>query len=463
MILETYNNGNTLDIVASKRRVLFEINGDGNIVDYFFNETTTTINFDESIVLEAGESLSLQWYGAANFGGTFDSGRYDVDYKDVTCLVNLTEDSVRDNSQTIAVLMKDVGEKMMQILTGEKDRYVSNFFTNGDFKLSALSLGLWIRRFYDKNIQISWDQFINNANSLFLTGYTIDIIDGVEKVVHEDISYFFQNFVAIDIPLQVSNVVRSAMPEQAHSSIKMGYKKPSGDNLYEEAQGLDEPNIANSFGTPITRTDTTYDKLSDFRADSYGKEFARRESIETNPTGDTRYDKTTYVLDLKQGFGEALEERVWQDDFEKEPTGVYSPSTITGLRLSPMNTLLRHGKVIRSFLTKFVTDSIRFSSSEGNELLTTKPIGGIERSENSPVLINDLDSPLFLNQTIEFKSKVDFDIHSQVYGRTQVGDRSVPNYFGTVRFINEFGQKEEGYLLELSPNNEGNWKLIKKA
>jgi len=463
VILDTYDNGNTLDVVLSKRRVLFEINGDENIVDYFFNQTITTINFNESIVLEPGESLSLQWYGAAQFGNIIDSGRYDVDYKDVSCVVNINEDSERPNSQTIAVLIKDAGDKLMQILTGEKDRYVSDFFTNGDFKLSALTLGLWIRRFYDKNIEISWDQFINNANSLFLTGYTIDIIDGVEKVIHEDISYFFQDFSAIEIPLQVSNVVRSAMPDGAYSSIKMGYKKPSGDNLYEEAQGLDEPNILNSYGTPITRTDTVYDKSSDFRADSYGKEFARREAIDTNPTGDTRYDKTTFVLDLKEGLGEALEERVWQDDFEQEPTGVYSPGTITGLRLSPINTLLRHGKFLRSFLNKFLPEYIRFSNSVGNELLTTQPNGGVERAENSPVLIGDLDNPLFLNQIIEFKSKVTFDINSQVYGRTQVGDRSVPNYFGSVRFINEFGQKEEGYLLELSPNNEGNWKLIKKA
>jgi len=70
---------------------------------------------------------------------------------------------------------------------------------------------------------------------------------------------------------------------------------------------------------------------------------------------------------------------------------------------------------------------------------------------------------LFLNQVIEFKSKVTFDISQQLYGKTLVGDRLVQNFFGRVEFINDFGEKEYGYILEVSPNNEGIWKLIKAA
>jgi hypothetical protein len=460
VILETYNNENVLDVDLTKRRELFNVTGEANVINYFVASEPQTITFNETITLEAGESLSLQWYGGATAD---DFAAYSVDFKDVSCTLDINEDSVRSNSQTQAVLMKDAGEKITQIITGKKGKYISDFFTNGDFKLSALSLGLWIRQFYDKNIEISFDSFINNSKSLFLTGYTIDRIDGEEAIVHESIDYFFQDFVAVDLTEQVSEVVRSAFSEKAYTSMKSGYKKPSGDNLYEEAQGLDEPNILNTYDTPITRVDNVYDISSDYRADSYGKEFARRQSIETNPTDDTRYDKSIFVLDLKEGSGEALEERIWSDDFEQLPTGVYSPETITGLRLSPLNNYLRHGKFLRSFLSKFVSESITFSNSIGNELLTTQPTGGVERSENSSVLIDDLDYPLFVNEVVEFKSKVTFEINQQIYGRTQVGDRSVPNFFGKVRFINEFGNKEEGYILELSPNNEGNWKLLKKA
>ena len=463
VVLETYENGSDLDIVTSKRRTLFEIIGDGNIVTYFFEETTTEISFDEVITLEEGESLSLQWYGGANFGGAFDSGRFDVDFKDVSCKINIDEDSVRPNSQTQSVLMGDAGEQLLKIFTGDNSRYESEFFTNGDFKFCSLTLGLWIRRFFDRNIEISWDQFIDNSNSLFLMGYTIEKIDNFEKVIHEPIDYFFQKFVSVEIEKQVSQVVRYPLTEETYSSIKMGYKKPSGDNLYEEAQGLDEPNILNSYNTPIVRVENDYDKTSDFRADSYGKEFARRQLNETDPTKDTRYDKSIFVLDLKETSGDLLTERTWPDDFETEPENVYSPDTITNLRLSPLNNLLRHGKVIRSFTNLFREDSITFNNGVGNVLLKTQPSGGVERAENDSILINDLDFPLFENEVIEFKSKVTFDVLQQLYGKTLVGDRLVQNFFGKVRFVNEFGEKEDGYILEVQPNKEGNWKLIKAA
>lgn len=459
VILETYENGTDLDIVTSKRRTLFEVLGDGNIVNYFFEETTTTISFDETITLEEGESLSLQWYGGANFGGILDSGRFDVDFRDVTCKINIDEDSVRPNSQTEAILNKDVGEQFLKIFTGEEGRYESDFFTNGDFKLSALTSGFLIRRYYDKNIEFSWQQWIDNCNALFYMGYTIIKENGIEKIVHEPRSYFFQNQVIIDLG-EVSDINRYPLSEKICSSISTGYKKPSGDNLYEEIQGTDEPNIRNEYNTPITRTDEVYEIVSDFRADSTGKELARRQAIDTEPSKDTRYDKTIFNLDLKESDGVLLTERTWEDDFEELPEGIYSPETTTGLRFSPLNNLLRHGSALRSFLEPFRSENISFDSSVGNENLTTHPNGGIERSENESVKINDLDYPLYFTKVIEFKKELDFNIIKTLYGKTRVGDRLVPNWFFKIRFTNEFGQKENGFIKKTELNGEGSWELL---
>ena len=119
--------------------------------------------------------------------------------------------------------------------------------------------------------------------------------------------------------------------------------------------------------------------------------------------------------------------------------------------------------MIRSFTNLFRDESITFNSGVGNVLLKTQPSGGVERAENDSILINDLDFPLFENEVIEFKSKVTFEVLQQLYGKTLVGDRLIQNFFGKVRFVNEFGEKEDGYILEVQPNKEGNWKLIKAA
>jgi hypothetical protein len=43
-----------------------------------------------------------------------------------------------------------------------------------------------------------------------------------------------------------------------------------------------------------------------------------------------------FFFDLKLE-NNLLAQRKWQDDFEKAPTGIFSPETATNLRLSPFN------------------------------------------------------------------------------------------------------------------------------
>ena len=125
VIIETYNNGLNLDIDETKRRELFSVDGDQNVIDYFFNEDETVINFSETINLLQGESLSLQWYGG---GDPVLTGAYSVNFKNNVCKVNIDEDSIRPNSQSQVALMNDVGSQITKILTGEEGKYESDFF-----------------------------------------------------------------------------------------------------------------------------------------------------------------------------------------------------------------------------------------------------------------------------------------------------------------------------------------------
>ena len=87
-----------------------------------------------------------------------------------------------------------------------------------------------------------------------------------------------------------------------------------------------------------------YKSTSKYRADSYGAEFARRKSFLKFPTEDTKYDNSIWLFDLiRNPLSSIFSQRLWQDDFSEEPTGVFSPSTAQNLRLSPFNMLLRHG------------------------------------------------------------------------------------------------------------------------
>ena len=445
--------------VSHPNEVLYD---DGGLINGALSlKVNTTINID----LGQNENLSLVILADVDRNNGVANGQ--IRYYPKPIKINISEDSTFPDTPVKAVLFHEVGEKLLQIITGQKKAFYSEFFgrtdlgytNNGDFSNVAFSLGFWIRQFFDKKFQFSLSDYLETANAVFNTGYGIELINGKETLVLEDLKYFFQEEVAIVLPNQVSNVEREVAKEFYNSSIEIGYEKPDGDNLYEEAMGLDEYNGKRGFTQPITRVDTTYKKVSKARADRYGIEFARRKPKESFPEQDTRYDSSAFLFDLIDEIGQ-YRERLWGDDYEVEPTGVFSPETASNLRITPFRNLERHGWLFGSGLQKFQTEKIRFSNSTLNSNLTTKKAGEVARSESGDILVSELQRPRFIPEWVTFDYKVDFAVNEMVYGKTNINGRMIPNYYFKVQFINEFGLTEYGYLFELKPNKEGKWKIL---
>ena len=418
-----------------------------------------TINLD----LKAGESLGL----FAMFGGEFEQfigdAILDLEFKNINCDVRVTEFSKRNDlpRQAKCVINNNVGRRFMAIINDETNTYKSEFFESSEFKNTAITNGEYIRNLEDVKLTSSLKDWLDNCNSLFNMAYNIEIVNGKETLVHEPLNHFFRSEVVIKIPNQVSDVKREVAKEFIYSSIKSGYKKPSGDNLYEEVNGLNEVNTSNEYITPITRIEQEYDIESPYRADSEGKELTVRKSVVLFPTEDYRTDKTIFNLDLKETPTGVYEERIWSDDYEELPKNVFSPETLTGLRLTPFRNLQRHFWFVNNAFTKFTDKYIRYSSSRGNSDLITKKAGENEVKENGDYQINTLENPIFVSEWIEFIYKVDYDIITKINGITEVNGRKIPNTYFKIEFINEFNQEEYGYLFDLKPNKEGKWKLLK--
>lgn len=484
--LTTYENGNSYDL--KNRIVLSDLSDNTEYPNQPFGDDyditlqpfsiPMSASYSGIITLLAGESLSLECFLKSDMYVDNNAG-VRVRAENITGSLTIEEDSFFEDSQTKAVLMHDTGEKLMQVITGDKNRFYSEFFgrtdlgynSDAEFSRLALTLGFWIRQFYtkkeeingveteiDQNMEISLGNFLNTSNSVLNTGYHIEIMNGVETLVLEDLKYYFQDAVAIRLPNQVTNLEREANASFCHSSLEFGYKK-GGE--YEEAMGLDEYNVKTGFTMPLKRVDTKYSKLSDARADKYAQEFARRKPKESYPTTDTPYDKDLHLLDLKTGLGTALEERIWSDDFETLPTNVYSPETATNLRLTPSQIEQRHQWFYGCSLLKEQDKVVRYANTGGNNLLTTKKTGQAARSEKDDINVIDLERPRFAPQKITFEHPVDYFVNEQLNGKTNVNGRMIPNVYFKVEFINEFNKKEYGYLMEVKPNGNGKWELLK--
>jgi len=472
--LTTYENGSDYDV---KNRITYVHVGENSTTQPNFtalNNQNFTINFDETITLQAGESLALELLlqsDLASGGGK----RVTVRLTDYEGVLKVEEDSYFEPTKSKFILAHEFLDRLATICTNKKGVFKSDFFgrtdlgysENGPGALNGITHGFWVRQFDKipideenrfKPLTTSWKDAIDSFSAVHNLSLGIETINNREVIRLEDSKYFYQPVVTIKLKNQVKKVKRNVATKNYFSSIDIGYDRGGS---YDEAQGLDEFNANSKFTSIINRLKETFTKISNYRADSYGMEFARRKPYSNFSTTDTSYDSDVFLLDLKRGPSAVYLQRKWQDDFEQEPTGIFSPETATNLRFSPINMILRHGWWLASSLLKFPSEFIRYASSTANSKLKTKLIGSFEYAENGNIVNSELDRAHFVNEEITFESECDFFTIQQIEGFTNIQGKRVPNFYGMVEFTNEKNEIERGFILNIKPNGKGEWKLIK--
>lgn len=439
-----------------------------------------SISYDKTIIIDAGDSLSLA------FDQNYD-GRDGHDSK-LTIIISgikctdftIDEDSFFEKSTTKSILIFELFERLLSICTNQQKSLRSNLLgrtdigyqNDGKWSLIGFTHGFWIRGFDKlpipsevpkvenlyKPLTTSFKEAYEAANSVLNIGVGIEKEGNREILRIEELSYFYNRNVTIRLPNQVKKVKRNEASDFNFSSLQFGYEK-GGD--YEEAMGLDEPNTKSVFTTVINGIKNEFIKISKIRADNYGFEFARRKPVTLNNTEDSGYDNDIWFQDLKRGGTEVFLQRKWQDDFDKPPTGIFSPGTAFNLRLSPFNILIRHGWYFGAGFTKYLNEFVRYASSLANSKMTTKLIGKPEYTENGVIQNAELEKARFVCEQIEFEHICDYDVMKQVTGFNEIQGKTIRNVYGLVEFLNEFNEIERGFLINLKPTSEGKWVVLK--
>ena len=371
-------------------------------------------------------------------------------------------------------------ERLMYILTSEKDRFVSRMFsrkndvnsTDGVYGTVGLTYGLWIRQFTDafpiyKSIKMSLNDIIESMQAVFNIGIGIELLDGKQKLVVEDLRFFYQSEVKIKLTRQISNVKRSVDKNSYFSSIEIGYAK--GGN-YTDTIGLDEPNVKTNRITPIIRNKKEYKKVSDFRADDIGLELIRRKPASINSKEDTEQDEHIWFLDVKKpssGSTTNWIQKIWSDRLSFKPTGLSYGEYFKSFLFSPLRMIFRHGSILRAGLNEGVNlvKKISHVNSEANSNLHMQfkeDIIGYTESEN--IQVKELDQPLTFPEIIEFTHPLSTELIRLIKAKSEIilnnEKVSIPNYYFKIEFTNENSDIERGYILGFNPK-DSKFKILK--
>lgn len=444
-------NNVTDDIPAN--RILSVRSADGDIIQNQWK--TFTVNFTREYTLGVDQSLGLRVQPF--FGGTYErSNQWQFEFSKIKLVGSQNE--IGNTTQVETLTVYKVVERLLMIITG-KNTFESDLLS-GFWKDLVLTNGYKIRNIPLKNN----DNVIGEVNYKPITTSLEEVFEGLQAI--DDVafviknntsrierkSYVFRNDI-IDLG-EVYNIKRKIIEKLHFSSIEIG---TDFNGVYEEVNGLDEFNIRSTYTTCIDNVDNPHKAISKVRYDAYGITLAQLKPYAKFPKEDTKYDKENFFIDtiIKEvpitsfpfpTFALMRVVRTWEDDFDEQPTGIFSPDTAFNLRLSPFNSLLRKGKYLSTGLQKYPTELLKYSSTEGNsQLVTVYP----ERA----VIQNDvLASPYFLPEEIEFERKTSMAEFRNI----------VLNPYSLFRFVNEFGKEEYCYIYpSVKPNKEGKFVMIK--
>lgn len=425
------------------------------IGDTFSGSNTITLNLEQGQVVFLGMGGQAAGVSGQGSGGT---GFMQWVLSDVFGKITITENSVFPFTSFNCIRVHDLGNRLMQIITGKKNLFKSQFFgqindgyfENSLFEKLVISSGEKIRNIPESKITISLKD-IYELNNYFNLGWAVQKIGAIEKLVIEKKEYFFQQKFGIELG-EVSEFKISVADDLLFKSLTFGNDK-AGD--YEEVQGRSEYNVLNSFVTPLKTADTEYNVEGKVRADLIGAELARRKQYNENPSEDTRYDKENFLFMVSTTLADNLQVRPWQSDFETEPI-VYDPDSAGNLLLTPFRSMQRHASFFKCGMIPYNTDSIRYSSTTGNSNAGTQLPDEPVRFENGSIQLNELQPPIFKAEYYEFKFPTTHEIRKKLMEK--IDGIPIPYFLVTFTFRE---QTYSGWLISVSLNNEGNWKLIK--
>lgn len=275
-----------------------------------------------------------------------------------------------------------------------------------------------------------FDDIFNSINAIWNVGYQVETIDGTQRIRIENYDWFFENVLALDLSDRISkyDIETEVMPELAYAQIKAGFK----DYTYERINGRGEFNTETSY-TSIINTDTTYNIVSELRADTMGITAKMAEQLTTE---DTEEDNELFIIKTQRdglNWKPEKDENILIDD----NTSLFADDTFN-LYFSPSRMLRRHGNRLKGAFLKFLQSYFSFQVSSKDQTLQTTG-EGYTSVENQDILVNDLDAPIFKPIKHVVSCKFTFD--------------DFETFMNNPKGYIKFSDTISGYLLSLKKSN----------
>ncbi len=308
--------------------------------------------------------------------------------------------------------------------------------------LSGLSARGYSYTLPDNVWSVNFKMLFKTLKALWNVGATIEENDGEQKVRIEELAHFFEDTEVLDLSdrLNTLDIEQESLMEFQYAKIKTGYKKAE----YEAVNGRGEYNV-NHERTTSMPNDTTFDNVSDYRADTKGLVDLIDEGKSSE---DAKGEDDIFIVKSQDGGAD------WDAETDENVqilnnTSLFQAGSLN-LYFTPTRNLLRHDYIFRSGFDAALDTNIIFQ--KGDKAVTLQTTDGADDiTENQDILIDDLSDPLW--DAIALTVEVDF--YEADYQLIKANTKGYITLSSTLK----------GWILDLTwqlSNNRATIKLLKK-
>lgn len=362
---------------------------------------------------------------------------------------------VAENQNVHGMMIYETLLRNLQIILDDNDVLQSTYFGRtdsevvtypSDGQLGHVTKGLFLRgaNALNNTLSVTFSDLFKSLSSIFCLGMGVEPVSGVNKVVIEDLSYFFGTDVICDLSARVREdaIEKEILPEWHYNRIKVGYESFT----YENSGGLLEFNTKSEFTTVISALDNELDLMAKYRADTSGMIKSRLAGVSGE---DADGDDDIFLIDTVR-----VNPNIWQSRTLEGftlVTGGPGADQYYNLDWTPKRNLIRNGIRILPGLIRNLGTSIRWQSTEKNTLLTTQLTTETESViENADVLAYDL---AMIAAPYWYAEAYNFDVEMTYSDLTAI----LANPNGLIKL----SDTKYGWILKLEIGNKENKARIK--
>lgn len=277
-------------------------------------ESFDTTPLTGTINLNYGDKVWLYWFhsGTITTGPYNDSWNFSFQYD--TASFEIEIDSQTADSDCKVALAHEAFNQVVDAIADENIRFYSEFYgridseklsyaENGCGSMVAITNGLNIREFEDKQIFCSLKELFQSLNALHNIGLTIENYSSpyggsYDHIRVEALNFFYDNLtqiLALARPVKVD--IRNDNTRYINS-VRIGYEKWEA----EFKGGLDDPCAKHEYSTQVNAVKGSLSAMSKYIASGYAIEFTRRKNSKLERTEDWRYDNENFCIAVKDYY-----------------------------------------------------------------------------------------------------------------------------------------------------------------